>query len=1129
MDRITAEEWVRAFHVRSDARSRFALEDRFFARGGPLGLLSLSDAQQLAAAINDAVDARRFPEQAVRAGELYAAALLQEILRIVVVLQMERSERPLLSDAVQRLGEGLTPEEARSLLGRFLGDFPPTPVFRGKRSPQQHLEESTDGVANAELAVEELVMLRLANENAAFARLRSLHDDRELAESSPYREAIALLEEFFADEPPLGPGGMSLFELLRAPLRASPTSLSGQLDYIRSHWSALLGDRFAGLLQRMLRAIDVINEERAVRGMGDGPPPVLDAASLRGAGEYERFTEDRSWMPRVVVIAKSTYVWLDQLSRWYQRDISRLDQIPDEELDRLAEAGFTGLWLIGLWERSEASRRIKHRRGQVDAVASAYALYDYEVAADLGGHGAYEQLRDRAWQRGIRLASDMVPNHVGIDGRWVVEHPHWFLQLDHPPYPGYSYTGPDLSSDPRVAVQIEDHYWDGTDAAVVFRRYDRASGEERFIYHGNDGTSMPWNDTAQLNYLLPEVREGVIQTILHVARMFPIIRFDAAMTLAKRHIQRLWFPPPGQGGAIPSRAQHGLTEEEFERAIPVEFWREVVDRVNTEMPDTLLLAEAFWMLEGYFVRTLGMHRVYNSAFMHMASNEDNAEYRQLMKNVLDFDPEILKRFVNFMNNPDEETAATQFGTGDKYIGVCTMMVTMPGLPMFGHGQIEGFTEKYGMEFRRAQWQETPDEHLVERHRREIFPLVHRREQFAQTAEFLLYDFGTPGGVDENVYAYSNRVEGNASLVVYHNSYAETSGWVTSSVPYRDKAAGATRSRHLSEGLGLRCGHDDYVVFREHRSNLEYIRSSREIAEHGLYVELHAYDCKVFLDVREVTDATGAYAALAYRLGGAGVPSIAAALDELRTEPLREAVSALAETVRPMLRGEEEIEEASLETDLWRVFDEAEALGVTLRDRRRALSAFAAELESTAAVAAAMDPERPPVFDPAWTALPGLWRLFDEDAPLPLQPGALPLDGAEQWAAMIPIVERHCSAAREWVRARGTARGLRRLFATLLDDDDVRALLRVHDHEGITWFDRDGFRAVGRGVVLAGLAGSRSREKTARAAELLTTIARAEDRSGYRLQRLLETEETRARAATAAQPSKPSARSRARRR
>ena len=50
----------------------------------------------------------------------------------------------------------------------------------------------------------------------------------------------------------------------------------------------------------------------------------------------------------------------------------------------------------------------------------------------------------------------------------------------------------------------------------------------------------------------------------------------------------------------------------------------MVDRVAQEAPDTLLLAEAFWLMEGYFVRTLGMHRVYNSAFMNMLRDEKNA-------------------------------------------------------------------------------------------------------------------------------------------------------------------------------------------------------------------------------------------------------------------------------------------------------------------------------------------------------------------------------------------------------------------------------------------------------------------------------------------------------------------------
>ena len=142
----------------------------------------------------------------------------------------------------------------------------------------------------------------------------------------------------------------------------------------------------------------------------------------------------------------------------------------------------------------------------------------------------------------------MVPNHVGIDGKWVIEHPDWFVQLPYSPFPVYTFDGPNLTDVPGVGIYLEDHYYSKSDASVVFQRRNFDTGEVRYIYHGNDGTSMPWNDTAQLNYLLAEVREAVIQTVLHVARMFPIIRFDAAMTLAKRHYQRLWFPEPGSGG-----------------------------------------------------------------------------------------------------------------------------------------------------------------------------------------------------------------------------------------------------------------------------------------------------------------------------------------------------------------------------------------------------------------------------------------------------------------------------------------------------------------------------------------------------------------------------------------------------
>jgi hypothetical protein len=286
-----------------------------------------------------------------------------------------------------------------------------------------------------------------------------------------------------------------------------------------------------------------------------------------------------------------------------------------------------------------------------------------------------------------------------------------------------------------------------------------------------------------------------------------------------------------------------------------------------------------------------MHRVYNSAFMNMLRDEKNQEYRLVIKNTLEFDPEILKRYVNFMNNPDERTAVDQFGKGDKYFGVCTMLATMPGLPMFGHGQIEGYGEKYGMEFRRAYLDEHPDPYLVERHEREIFPLLRKRYLFAHVQDFLLYDFYAPGGqVNEDVFAYSNRSEEERALVVYHNRYAEAKGWIRSSAAFSERIAAGDerhlRSKSLAEGLGLQVDGEYFCIFRDQNSGLEYIRSNRQISEEGVYIELAAYKVHVFLDFREVQDNIwGQYAQLATYLNGRGVPSIDDALKELILQPV----------------------------------------------------------------------------------------------------------------------------------------------------------------------------------------------------------------------------------------------------
>jgi glycosidase len=877
------------FHVSRTARDQYQFDQALFALSGNVIFANFHAARLFAQKMNQKRDLVNFPEKAVRASQINAMGLVDEIMHLVVRLYQQQANPQAMQQALEWVNARVSPENVDRCLSAFADQFPPLAVYRREISLNAYLQGATEGVPNRQILLEELVFLWLTNANPATTPYVELFDDSTLRKETVYLPLFAEIKRFFDTQPPFGPDHLNLIDMLHQPAVVSPYSLTGQLEYIRERWGGLLGK----LLYRILGSLDFVKEEERQRFTGAGPAVVPAYQFSQMEAETERFSPDQDWMPHVVMIAKNSYVWLDQLSKKYQRDIHRLDQIPDEELDLLARYGFTSLWLIGLWERSDASQRIKQLCGNPDAVASAYSLARYDIAGDLGGYDAFLSLKEHAWQHGIRLASDMVPNHMGIDSQWVTDHPDWFISLDYSPFPSYSFNGPDLSRDDRVGIFLEDHYFSRSDAAVVFKRVDRENGREQFLYHGNDGTSMAWNDTAQLNYLNPEVREAVIQTILHVASQFPIIRFDAAMTLAKKHYQRLWFPEPGSGGAIPSRAEHGMTKEAFDAAMPIEFWREVVDRVAREVPDTLLLAEAFWLMEGYFVRTLGMHRVYNSAFMNMLRNEDNANYRLVIKNTLEFDPEILKRFVNFMNNPDERTAIDQFGKGDKYFGICTLMATLPGLPMFGHGQIEGLTEKYGMEFRHAYWDEKPDLDLVQRHEREISPLLHRRHLFAGVENFLLYDFFTPEGqVNEDVLAYANGLGSERALVVYQNKFGSTRGWIRTSSGYLVKT-GSSDSHHivqksLGDGLGLHPAHARYVVFREHITGLEYIHSSEELAANGLYIELGAYKCAVFLDFREVQDDEWqSYAQLASYLNGRGVPGIEEAMRELFLAPIHQ--------------------------------------------------------------------------------------------------------------------------------------------------------------------------------------------------------------------------------------------------
>ncbi|MEJ2469809.1 MAG: alpha-amylase family glycosyl hydrolase [Desulfuromonadales bacterium] len=824
-------------------------------------------------------------------GELYLFALLNTAIRLTARQFLRAADCQPKRTGIAFAGRFFAVPD----LGKLYRVFPeayPDPDFSQAATKREALQT----VRSREAVIAEAFLLETLTVNPAAGRFHALFDDAALHKRLDYHALLTRLDQLMINTPTSAgpPSADGLMALLQAPLRVAPDNLTDQVAYIIKHWAAWLP---AGLIAALQVARATTIEEQQLRLPGPGPAPEADFAVLDGTDLPAAFTEDIDWMSHAVLLAKSIYVWLDQLSTRYQRPITTLAEIPEEELAGLARWGINTLWLIGLWERSAASKKIKQWRGNPEAEASAYALHAYRVAADLGGEPALAVLEERCRRFGIRLACDVVPNHTGLDSEWVLAHPDWFLQTDAPPYPSYRFTGPDLCDAEGISIRIEDGYWDHSDAAVVCEFHDHHTGRRRYIYHGNDGTHMPWNDTAQLNFLLPEVRQAMSDLIVAIAQRFSLIRFDAAMTLARKHFRRLWFPPPGGSAGVPSRSVFCLSESAFNQAFPVEFWRDVVDRINREAPDTLLIAEAFWMMENYFVRTLGMHRVYNSAFMNMLKQEENGRYRKILKETLAYNPEILKRYVNFMNNPDEATAIEQFGTGDKYFGVATLLVTLPGLPMFGHGQIEGLREKYGMEYRRAYWSETPDSGFIRHHEKVIFPILRRRQIFAGVAHFSLFDFNAPEGINDNVFAFSNGPPEEKYLVVYNNAPQATRGQIHQAAPQAsaEREGQAQPMPVLAEELGLTAERGAFCRCRSVAGE-EYLFAIAQLAK-GLPLTLSGYACHVLYDFRMLTDEDGWWQRLHQQLQGAGVEDLDRERLRLAYQPLWQAFVALLDAER----------------------------------------------------------------------------------------------------------------------------------------------------------------------------------------------------------------------------------------
>ena len=340
----------------------------------------------------------------------------------------------------------------------------------------------------------------------------------------------------------------------------------------------------------------------------------------------------------------NTRVWLTERSEVLGRPAT-LDDVPEAELDRLAQLGFDWIWLLSVWQTGPAAQAISRANPQwrsefaetlpglkeEDIAGSGFAIQGYTVHRDLGGAAALSRLRQRLQKRGMKLMLDFVPNHMAPDHDWIDGHSDYFVHGSEA----------DLARSPRNYARVQTR-----NGPLV-------------LAHGRDPYFDGWPDTLQLNYGNPELQLAMIDELQAIAGQCDGVRCDMAMLVLPEVFERTW----------------GI------RADP--FWPMAVESVRREHPRFLFMAEVYWGLE-WTMQQQGFDVAYDKTMYDRLRDAHARPVREHLQAGLDYQD----RLARFLENHDEPRAAVTFEPG-QHEAAAIITFLSPGLRFFHQGQFEG--------------------------------------------------------------------------------------------------------------------------------------------------------------------------------------------------------------------------------------------------------------------------------------------------------------------------------------------------------------------------------------------------------------------------------------------------------
>jgi glycosidase len=352
----------------------------------------------------------------------------------------------------------------------------------------------------------------------------------------------------------------------------------------------------------------------------------------------------------------NTRVWLTSISNSLNRRAT-LDDIPDEEIDRIKSRGFDWVWFLSVWQTGDTGRKIsRENQGwrkefeetlpdlrEEDIAGSGFAITGYTVSDELGGNGALSRLHKRINDRGLKMMVDFVPNHVAIDHPWINSHPDFFIRGNKA----------DIERAPQNYIKLQ------------------GGGGEIVLAHGRDPFFPGWPDTLQLNYGNTFLQEAMIGELKNISQLSDGVRCDMAMLVLPDVFEKTW----------------GIKTQPF--------WPKAIKQTHEINPGFFFMAEVYWDLEWTMIQN-GFDYAYDKRLYDRLKEGHAKPVREHLYAGLEYQGHMAR----FLENHDEPRVASEFPEG-KHEAAAVITFLSPGLRFFHQGQFEGALKKISTHLVRA--------------------------------------------------------------------------------------------------------------------------------------------------------------------------------------------------------------------------------------------------------------------------------------------------------------------------------------------------------------------------------------------------------------------------------------------